>query len=119
MTKYMKRSEESTITPITIQLTGFPSVEQAKQFLSAIIRPDLQAHFMNATMTLEAGVVTIAQEICCNADQTAFGVCTSIPILSCAPRWAQAVRPCTKANKLQNETAGDSLGFQQSHESNL
>ena len=80
MTKYMKRSEASTTTPITIQLTGFPSVEQAKQFLSAIIKPDLQAYFMNATMTFEAGVVMVPQEICCNADQTAFGFCSSDPI---------------------------------------
>jgi hypothetical protein len=80
MAKYMKRSEASTITPITIQLTGSPSVEQAKQFLSAIIRPELQAHFADATMTLEAGVVTIAQEICCNADQTRFGVCSPDPV---------------------------------------
>ena len=85
MAKYIKRSEASTITAITIQLTGFPSVEQAKQFLSAIIRPDLQAYFMNATMTLEAGVVTIAQEICCNADQTAFGVCSPVPVSELCP----------------------------------
>ena len=76
----MKRSEASTITPITIQLTGFPSVEQAKQFLSEIVRPELQAYFTNATMTLEAGVVTVAQEICCNADQTRFGVCSPDPV---------------------------------------
>src|SRR5688572_26152285 len=80
MIKQMKRSEASTKTPITIQLTGFPTVEQAKQFLSAIVRPELQAYFMNTTMTLDANVVTIAQEICCNADQTAFGVCSSSPV---------------------------------------
>jgi len=80
MTKYMKKSEAATTTPITIQLTGFPSVEQAKQFLSAIIRPDLQAHFMNATMRLEGDVVIVAQEVCCNADQTAFGVCSPVPV---------------------------------------
>jgi hypothetical protein len=80
MTKYMKRSEASTTTPITIQLAGFPSVEQAKQFLSAIIRPDLQTHFVNAPMRFEGGVVILAQEICCNADQTAFGVCSSDPV---------------------------------------
>jgi hypothetical protein len=75
----MKRSEASIITPITIQLTGFPSVEQAKQFLSEIVRPELQAYFTNATMTLEAGVVTVAQEICCNADQTNLASAFLIP----------------------------------------
>ena len=80
MPKYMKRSEASTITPINIQLTGFSSVEQAKQFLSAVVRPELQAHFANATMTLEGGAVTIAQEICCNADQTEFAVCSPVPV---------------------------------------
>ena len=80
MTKYMKRSEASTTTPITIQLTGFPSVEQAKQFLSAIIKPDLQAHFMDATMTFEAGAAVVSQTICCNADETEFGTCGPDPI---------------------------------------
>ena len=80
MAKYMKRSEASTTTAITIQLTGFPSVEQAKEFLSAIIRPELRPHFGNAAMTLEAGAVTIAQEICCNADQTRFGICSPDPV---------------------------------------
>ena len=80
MPKYFKRSEASTTTPITIQLTGFPSVEQAKQFLSAIVRPELQAHFTDATMTLEGGAVTILQEVCCNADQTAFGMCSPVPV---------------------------------------
>lgn len=80
MTKYIKRSEASATTPITIQLTGFPSVEQARQFLSAIIKPELQAHFMNDTMRLEGDVVVVAREICCNADQTAFGVCSSDPL---------------------------------------
>ena len=78
MTKHMKRSEASTTTPITIQLTGFPSVEQAKVFLSAIVRPDLQAHFTNATMRLDGGVVTIDDTIiCCNANETEFGTCSS------------------------------------------
>jgi len=85
MPKYMKRSEASVITPITVQLTGFPSVEQAKQFLSAIIKPDLQAHFMNAAMTLAGGIVTISQEICCNADQTQFGVCSHDPVSELCP----------------------------------
>ena len=76
----MKRSEASVITPITIQLTGFPSVEQAKQFLSAIIKPDLQAHFMNTAMTFEEGVVTIAQTICCRFDLQEYGTCSSDPV---------------------------------------
>jgi hypothetical protein len=80
MTKYMKRSEASTTTPITIQLTGFPSAEQAKQFLSAIIKPELQDHFINATMRFEAGVAILQREICCNADQTQFGMCSSDPV---------------------------------------
>ena len=80
MAKYMKRSEASTTTPITIQLTGFSSVEQAKQFLAAIVKPDVQAHFMDASMTFDKGVVTLAQEICCNADQTRFAVCSSDPV---------------------------------------
>lgn len=85
MTKYMKRSEASTTTPITIQLTGFPSVEQAKQFLLAIIKPDLQDHFMNITMTFEGDVVILAQEVCCNADQTRFGLCSSDPVSELCP----------------------------------
>jgi hypothetical protein len=80
MESYFKRSEASRTTPITIQLTGFPSVEQAKQFLSAIVRPELQAHFADATMTLEGDAVTIPQEVCCNADETAFGMCSSDPV---------------------------------------
>jgi hypothetical protein len=73
MTKHTKRSEASTITPITIQLTGFPSTEQAKEFLSAIIKPELQAHFMSVSMKLEAGVVTIAEDVCCVEKE--FGLC--------------------------------------------
>jgi hypothetical protein len=80
MTNQMKRSEASTETPITLQLTGFPSVEQAKQFLSAIMRPELQAHFAECPMTLEGGIVSVSSILCCNADESAFGVCTSIPM---------------------------------------
>jgi hypothetical protein len=44
--------------------------------LSAIIKPDLQAHFMNATMRFEGDAVILAQEICCNAAQTEYGLCS-------------------------------------------
>ena len=73
MTKHIKRSEASTITPITIHLTGFPSTEKAKEFLSAIIKPELQAYFMSDSMKLEAGVVTIDEDICCVENE--FGIC--------------------------------------------
>lgn len=44
-----------------------------KEFLSAIIKPELQANFMGDSMKLEAGVVTIAQDICCV--ELEFGLC--------------------------------------------
>jgi hypothetical protein len=80
MTKQMKRSEASKETPITIQLTGFPSIEQAKKFLCAIVRPDLQDCFANANMTLEEEVFTVSQIICCNGDKSEFGVCSDVPL---------------------------------------
>ena len=80
MTRYMKRSEASKTSPITIQLGGFPSVEQAKEFLLAILKPELQTHFKDADITVDKGVFSVSQIICCRDDKSAFGMCSSKPI---------------------------------------
>lgn len=81
MTKHMKRSEASKTSPVTIQLTGFPSVEQAKEFLFAIVKPELHANLTESPMTLdEKGVFSVSQIICCRDDESAFGMCSSKPI---------------------------------------
>jgi hypothetical protein len=77
MTKY----DASTTHPITIQLRGFPSVEAARQFLSSIVKPDLQSHFLNATMRLNSDVVEVDQHVCCGVDKDG-----SNPVFAtCAP----------------------------------
>ena len=80
MTKYMKKSEASKTSPITIQLTGFPSVEKAKEFLLAIVKPELHTQLTDASMTLDKGVFSVSQTICCRDDESAFGMCSSKPI---------------------------------------
>ena len=80
MSEYMKRSEASTTTDIKIQLTGFPSVEKAKEFLLAIIKPELQAPFRETTMKFDSGVAEAIITICCNADQTEFATCSPDPV---------------------------------------
>ncbi len=82
----MTRSEACNTTPITIQLTGFPSVDQAREFLMAIVKPELQAHFSQVSMRREGGAVLIEQTICCNADGTEFATCSNDPISEiCTP----------------------------------
>ena len=35
---------------------------------------------MDATMTLDEGVFSVSQIICCRDDESAFGICSSSPI---------------------------------------
>ncbi|HVF72805.1 MAG TPA: hypothetical protein VM940_14480 [Chthoniobacterales bacterium] len=80
MTKSIKKSEASKTAPITIQLTGFTSVEQAKKVLLAIVKPELHAGLTEDCMTLDKGVFSVSQIICCRDDESGFGLCSSSPI---------------------------------------
>lgn len=67
--------DPKTAKEITIHLEGFASLEGARQFLEGVAKPELRSVFRNAKMTLEQGVVTVRQFICCGEGGKDFAVC--------------------------------------------